>query len=34
MDKIPEDIVGEPLRKKIAEIVTARKDELVKFQLS
>jgi len=34
LDKIPKDIVGESLRKKIVEIVKARKDELVKFQLS
>ena len=34
LDKIPKDIVGEPLRKKILEIVKARKDELAKFQLS
>ena len=34
LDKIPKDIVGEPLRKKIVEIVKARKDELIKFQLS
>jgi hypothetical protein len=33
LDKISKDIVGEPLRKKIVEIVKARKDELVKFQL-
>ncbi len=34
LDKIPKDTVGEPLRKKIIEIVKARKDELDKFQLS
>jgi hypothetical protein len=34
LDKIPKDTVGEPLRKKIIEIVKARKDELIKFQLS
>jgi hypothetical protein len=34
LDKIPKDIVGETLRKEIFEIVKARKDELVKFQLS
>jgi hypothetical protein len=34
LDKIPKDIVGESLRKKIIEIVKTRKDELIKFQLS
>ena len=34
LDKLPKDIVGEPLRKKIIEIVKARKDELIRFQLS
>jgi hypothetical protein len=31
-DKIQKDIEGEPLRKKIVEIVKKRKDELKKFQ--
>ena len=34
LDKIPKDIVGELLRKEIVELVKARKDELIKFQLS
>jgi hypothetical protein len=34
LDKIPKDTIGESLRKKIIEIVKARKDELIKFQLS
>ncbi len=34
LDRIPKDIVGKQLRKKIIEFVKARKDELSKFQLS
>lgn len=34
LDKIPKDIVGASLRKKIIEIVKERTDELIKFQLS
>ncbi len=34
LDKIPKDTFGESLRKKIIGLVKARKDELIKFQLS
>lgn len=34
LDKIPKEAFSESLRKEIVEIVMARKDELVKFQLS